>query len=180
MYCNNDNVDLCDVNVMRETWEDDRKRTNQLHPITNFKKLNRMVWRNLPLLDDQADNLMVRDLDSEINMREVAAVQQWRQSNYTFHVMRDHQHHCNHNYRIMGGNSIKISICNILSILWLSVGLFGIKIHQRRDLVQGLTTIFVSKSSKEAWGEDQRLLTEIFWPVVRQDAVTGFKFGLKC
>ena len=117
MYCNNDNVDLCDVNVMRETWEDDRKRTNQLHPITNFQKLNRMVWRNLPLLDDQADNLMVRDLDSEINMREVAAVQQWRQSNYTFHVMRDHQHHCNHNYRIMGGNSIKISICNILSIL---------------------------------------------------------------
>lgn len=62
-----------------------------------------------------------------------------------------------------------------ISTLWPSVGLFGIKIHQRRDLVQGLATIFISKSSKEAWGEDQRLLTEIFWPIVRQDAVTSFK-----
>ena len=171
VYCNNDNVDLCYVNALYDTWGDVRNRTHQLHPIKDLKKINRMVWRTLPLLDQQVGMLMVRDMDSEINSRELAAVQQWIQSNRTFHVMRDHQHHCDPRYKILGGNWIEISTFNLISILGSLAGLFGIKIHQQRDLIRDLTTIFISRSSKEAWGEDQKLLTEIFLPVVRRDAV---------
>ena len=33
------------------------------------------------------------DLDASILNREMSALQQWFESNYTFHVMRDHQGH---------------------------------------------------------------------------------------
>ena len=60
---------------------------------SGLSKVNRMNWRLLPLIDPTVDRYMSRDVDSQVNPREVAAVKQWLQSDYTFHVMRDHWAH---------------------------------------------------------------------------------------
>lgn len=39
-----------------------------------------LLWRFLPILDANVDTLLVRDLDSHISMREVAAVKQFMNS----------------------------------------------------------------------------------------------------
>ncbi|KZS20680.1 Uncharacterized protein APZ42_012561 [Daphnia magna] len=49
------------------------------------------------------DSLMSRDSDSRIVPREVEAVQEWLDSHYMFHIMRDHPAHCLFGF-IMGGN----------------------------------------------------------------------------
>lgn len=60
-----------------------------------------MTWRFLPLLDRTVDLMLSRDTDSRVIGREVEAVDDWIQrSNSTFHVMRDHSHHC---VQILGG-----------------------------------------------------------------------------
>ena len=53
-----------------------------------------MTWRFLPMLDPMVDRLMSRDADSPLLQREVVAVQEWLNSNETFHVLRDHPGHC--------------------------------------------------------------------------------------
>ena len=90
MYCQNDNVDLCEINEIADylKYLGDSRLTEAV------SKLNFRIWRFLPLMDPMVDRFMSRDTDSEINEREVAAVNQWFESNYTFHVMRDHQEHC--------------------------------------------------------------------------------------
>ncbi len=40
-----------------------------------------MDWRFFPLLDKQVDIALIRDLDSDINPRELAAVKQFLKSN---------------------------------------------------------------------------------------------------
>ncbi len=39
---------------------------------------------------------MSRDADSPITTRESTAVMEWLESDYTFHLMRDHPWHCSH------------------------------------------------------------------------------------
>ncbi len=100
-YCYHDNVDLCNVNQMVDIVEGLRKMKAVL-PFTenNLMDLNPVKWRYLPLLDPYVDRFIARDLDAEIIPREKSAVDQWLQSNRTFHVMRDHQRHGD---PIMGG-----------------------------------------------------------------------------
>lgn len=59
-----------------------------------------MNWRFLPTIDVQVSQFMSRDLDSLINKREVAAVQEWLRTRKSFHIMRDHPLHL---AEIMGG-----------------------------------------------------------------------------
>ena len=59
-----------------------------------------MLWRFAPLADYNVIEWHSRDLDSTILAREVAAVQEWRKSNLTFHIMRDNPAH---GTNIMGG-----------------------------------------------------------------------------
>lgn len=92
-------MDLCDVSAL---WRKLSKRTKKtkadLRPVIGEQifNLNRRMWRFLPFLDPQVDVILTRDIDASIIDREVVAVQQWLQSNYTFHVMRDHQSHKTH------------------------------------------------------------------------------------
>lgn len=70
-----------------------------------------MYWRFLVNDDPNVDRFMIRDLDSRLNFREQAAVNEWIESGKSFHIMRDH---VNHRYSIQGGmwggiaNKIKI------------------------------------------------------------------------
>ena len=52
-----------------------------------------MCWRFLPLADSSLDYVIVRDADSRLNVREVAAVKAWMESGRRTHIMRDHEHH---------------------------------------------------------------------------------------
>ena len=55
---------------------------------------------NLTLKYFQVDLYVSRDLDSRLNERELAAVQEWLDSSKEFHFMRDHPQH---NTEILGG-----------------------------------------------------------------------------
>ena len=52
-----------------------------------------MLWRFAPLADDFVLEWHSRDLDAHILPREVAAVDEWKKTNYTFHIMRDNPAH---------------------------------------------------------------------------------------
>ena len=82
----NDHVDICVVESAL-----DESRPHLLKSVQLFQ----MVWRFLPLLDPMVDLFMSRDADSYIIERESVAVQEWVDSAAAFHVMRDHQNHCN-------------------------------------------------------------------------------------
>jgi hypothetical protein len=100
-YCNYSNVDLCDVNeIIRSLPANDTVQTELPVLSKELAELNKMNWRYLPLLDQHVDRMLARDTDSEINSREAAAVYEWLESNYTFHIMRDHP---DHKLPIMGG-----------------------------------------------------------------------------
>lgn len=61
---------------------------------TRERRLNPRLWRFLPLLDGKSIDLFVsRDVDTPILPREVAAVKEWINSPYSYHVMRDHPQH---------------------------------------------------------------------------------------
>jgi hypothetical protein len=51
------------------------------------------MWRFLTLPDSHVDVMVFRDLDSQILKREITAVNEWLNSSYPMHVMRDHPHH---------------------------------------------------------------------------------------
>ena len=94
IYCTNENVDLCDVSEVIGDLSQLRKKSRRT-PITpvQLNRLNRLLWRFVPLLDPTVDLFMARDTDAEIIEREASAVDEWLRSNFTFHVMRDHQLH---------------------------------------------------------------------------------------
>ncbi len=66
----------------------------------NASILYPLLWRFLPAIDIQVDAFLSRDLDSRINEREAAAVQEFLDSDMAFHVMRDHPAHTAY---MMGG-----------------------------------------------------------------------------
>lgn len=72
-----------------------------------------MVQSKVNLGNPQIDRLMARDMDSEVNSREVSAVHEWLDLNKTFHVMRDHP---GHKVPIMAGNS-SFTLYNLYSVL---------------------------------------------------------------
>jgi len=51
------------------------------------------VLRFLAIDRDDWDYILFRDLDSTIILREVAAVEEWLDSDLSFHIMRDHYYH---------------------------------------------------------------------------------------
>lgn len=59
-----------------------------------------LFWRFEPLADPAVDVFISRDLDSRLNPREAAAVQEWLDSGKFAHVMRDH---ILHHVPILGG-----------------------------------------------------------------------------
>jgi len=59
-----------------------------------------MFWRFETSYDTNIDISIFRDTDSRINMRERYAVEDWLDTDKTFHIMRDHPHH---GFPILGG-----------------------------------------------------------------------------
>jgi hypothetical protein len=59
-----------------------------------------MYWRFLPAQDPDCDVFICRDTDSRLSLRERVAVQEWMDSDYLYHIMRDHPHH---GFPMLGG-----------------------------------------------------------------------------
>lgn len=59
-----------------------------------------MFWRFEPAAEQDIEVMISRDTDSRINERERAAVDEWLNSDFGFHIMRDHPWH---GYPVLGG-----------------------------------------------------------------------------
>jgi hypothetical protein len=116
-----------------------------------------LFWRFMPAFDKSIDVTIVRDCDSRLSERESLAVDQWIQSDRSFHIMRDHPYH---NTEILGG-------------MW------GIK-NKSIDLGENLTLDIIS-TYKDEYQEDQRYLREKIWPIVKNDCMIHDEFfgGIK-
>lgn len=105
---------------------------------------NGMFWRFYPIFIEDAETLIVRDADSDLIDRDVAAIREWEASGKDFHIMRDHPLH---SAPILGG-------------MW------GAKIEAARN-------IFNSADFKKfslAKGEDQKYLAQIY-PLILYSAL---------
>ena len=81
LACHDANLDICDAKHLPGT------------PFVDARRVFAMNWRFFPTLDPQVDVFVSRDLDSRFSHREFAAVQEWLNSNYQFHFMRDNPAH---------------------------------------------------------------------------------------
>ncbi len=88
VYCRFQNVDLCSLPQLVDRIGDNS--TTPINPAL-IQNLNPRMFRFLVMFDSNVDIFVSRDVDSLIWPREVDAVNEWLRSNYTFHVMRDHQ-----------------------------------------------------------------------------------------
>lgn len=134
LVCNNPQLDICDI-------EHNPK-------YGNISKVYPLVWRFLPALDATVETLLVRDLDSQISNREVAAVSEFLKSNKEFHVMRDHPYH---GVAILGGTwGVKLSNSKVRQAFAKSFA------RMAKDPQ--------SKAPRTKAGPDQVLLKRHVWP----------------
>jgi len=88
------NFDLCDIQRLPGTpMANAVYISKELKTALKAKNIFPMNWRFFPTTDPQVDAYLSRDLDSEFNEREIAAVSEWMKSDESFHMMRDHPMH---------------------------------------------------------------------------------------
>jgi len=133
LACSEPNLDLCDA---------------QKNPrLGNATLLYPLLWRFLPVIDVNVDFYLSRDLDSRISDREVAAVNEFLESDRDIHVMRDHPAHSTY---ILGGT-------------------WGAKVDkQRRSFMDAFKKLFHDGLAyiprEKGGGYDQIALMRYIWP----------------
>jgi len=109
-----------------------------------------MFWRFLAASDPEVSVMICRDVDSRLTYREKYAVEEWLNSDYGFHIMRDHQFH---GVPILGG-------------MW------GAKSGVLKDLGE-----MVENYNKGNFvGVDQNFLAEFVYPIVSTNCVVHDEF----
>ncbi|MEY2891659.1 MAG: hypothetical protein RJA98_1567 [Pseudomonadota bacterium] len=125
------------------------------------RAIHPLMWRFLVLDDPTVDRFLLRDADSLVSEREVAAVQAWLDSGHWFHLMRDY---CTHSELLLAG-------------MWGGCG----------GVFRGVATQLLDATRRPPQlGTrliDQHWLRSHAWPTVRQsvlahDTVFGFDGGL--
>jgi hypothetical protein len=121
-----------------------------------------MLFRFL-VYDDNPWMFISRDIDSRLSPRELFVVNEWINSDYIFHTIRDHKQH---SIPVLGG-------------------MFGM----RRGAINGTMSNLIQKALNEKnpipgpVGEDQNFLKKYVWPQVSQNALEhdsqGRCFGAK-
>ncbi|KAI9550244.1 hypothetical protein GHT06_001531 [Daphnia sinensis] len=152
VYCQHNNVDLCSVpDMINEEINSGQRSRPEPIDADLLRGLEPQMWRFLVALDVNVDVFISRDIDSVILQREVDAVQEWLRSNYTFHTMRDHPQH---------------------GVTFLA-GMWGAKLAQRRDLIQGLTRAIINAGQRHKVKSpaDQTALNDILWPTAQYDVM---------
>lgn len=114
-----------------------------------------MFWRFLASEDPDVNIFLSRDTDSRFSDREVAAINEWLESDKDFHIIRDHPFHT---VPILGG-------------LWACRN--GIL---RNIKISKLINEWKDFSKK---GCDQDFLGQVIYPYVRPRAMEHSEFGLR-
>ncbi|CAF1594311.1 unnamed protein product, partial [Didymodactylos carnosus] len=114
------------------------------------------IWRFLPVGDTFVNVITSRDLDSPLIQRELDAVNEWFQSNKSFHVMRDHP---NHNVRMLGG-------------MW------GFRTELNRSFAAEFLKKILDHSSFTHYDNrsDQIFLSDHIWPRIQNDIIVHDSF----
>lgn len=60
---------------------------------TKFSTFGAKFWRFLPVFENDIEVVIFRDSDSVLTDREVKLVNEWIESDFDFHIIRDHQLH---------------------------------------------------------------------------------------
>lgn len=119
-----------------------------------------LFWRYFVIEDPSVTRFIIRDSDSRITSRDRACVEEWVESDYLFHSIRDH---FQHNIPIMGG-------------MWGSVG--GLI---RPELMTAYRSVYV----ETVHDDDQKFLAATVWPSVKSytlshDSFTCMRGDLAC
>lgn len=109
-----------------------------------------MFWRFETSYDSNIDISIFRDTDSRLNNREKLAVNEWLNSEKTFHIMRDHPHH---RFPILGG-------------MW------GYKFNPKYPMYELLSTFNVQNK----YGTDYEFFIESLYPLIKDDKVVHDPF----
>ena len=100
-----------------------------------------MMYRFLPLGENDVDYFISRDTDSRLSIREKVAVDEWIKSGKSFHIMKDHPLHYTPEFPILGG-------------MW------GAKGRIIPDIKDKINNFFNFNEDKH--GMDQKLLFDIY------------------
>ena len=109
-----------------------------------------MFWRFETAYDEDIDISIFRDTDSRLNTREKPAVDEWLNSDKTFHIMRDHPYH---NFPILGG-------------MW------GYKNNNKYPIKDLLTNF----EQQDQYGNDYKFFTEKLYPLIGDDKIVHDPF----
>ena len=111
---------------------------------------NGMFWRFRAFFEEDANLVLIRDCDSRISQRELLAIDLWRKSGKSAHIIRDHPLHRS---LIMGG-------------MW----------GAKASLVKDLNAWDQSLQFGVERGEDQNFLNEYIYPILLPDALIHDSF----
>lgn len=109
-----------------------------------------MFWRFETSFDHDVDISIFRDTDSRLNMREKYAVDEWLNSDKTFHIMRDHPFH---NFPILGG-------------MW------GMKKNHSYDM----ESLLKNFDQQNKYGTDYDFFIQVLYPIIGNDKITHDPF----
>jgi hypothetical protein len=105
------------------------------------------TWRFIACADPDVDVVLSRDVDARLSLREAEAHQEFMDSNYGFHIIRDHP--TGHNYAI-------------------SAGMFAVKNAKYGEL---MSKELFSYEFKDEYMADQNFLATQIYPVVKDDCL---------
>lgn len=109
-----------------------------------------MFDRFLPASIPYVEVVLSRDCDSRLNLRERKAVNEWLNSDKSFHIMRDHPWH---NAEILGG-------------MW------GVKYPKLKNMKQ----LIDDYNKGDFWQVDQNFLADIIYPLIVNDSMVHDEF----
>ena len=110
-----------------------------------------MFWRFLPVFDNDTECFICRDCDSRLSDREVAAVNEWSNSDKLVHIMRDHPYH---HFKIMGG-------------------MFGVK----SGCLPNFAKLLNNCKNNRAYNDDQFFLQDIIHPIIKENSTVHDAFA---
>ena len=110
-----------------------------------------MMWRFSAIDDPTVEIMMCRDTDTRLLPREKMAVDEWLNSKYLFHIMRDHPYH---DTPILGG-------------------MFGTRKMPEIESWANLIEVFIQHGHRDY---DQTFLRDIIYPIVKDNAIIHATF----
>lgn len=109
-----------------------------------------MFWRFASSYDPDVSVSVFRDTDSRLSMREKYAVDEWLNSDKTFHIMRDHPYH---RFPILGG-------------MW------GYKNNYKYNI----KTLLENFNTSDRYGVDYEFLGNTLYPIIGEDKLVHDEF----